>query len=249
MFSIDIDNLTLKEACEVVIQYAKDKNSFKYVVTPNVDHIIKLQKDLEFKKVYKKASLVLADGKPLVWASRLLKKPLKEKVSGSDLFPIVCKRASEENLKLFFLGGKEGVAAKAAKNLKKKHNNLNVVGVYSPPFGFENSKVENKKIVRIINERKPDILFVGLGAPKQEKWIYQNLYNIKVPVSLGIGASFDFEAGTIKRAPQWLQNIGFEWLWRFFQEPKRLFKRYFIEDTKFFHLLLLEILKKKQKLR
>lgn len=240
MFSMQIDNVSLSEACEKIINLSKEKGSNSYVVTPNVDHVMKVQTDLEFKEIYNQASLVLADGQPLVWASRFLKKPLKEKVSGSDLFPLVCSLAAKENLNVYFLGGQDGVAAEAARRLQLKCPGLIVSGVYSPPFGFEKEQKESEKIISQINEAKPDILFVGLGAPKQEKWISRNLQKVQVPVSIGIGASFDFEAGTIQRAPIWMQKSGMEWFWRFSQEPKRLFKRYFIDDSKFFLLLLKE---------
>lgn len=244
MFSIGIDNVNLIEAGTKVIEMAKNKDTQSFVVTPNVDHIMKLRNDKEFKIIYERATLILADGQPLLWAAKFLKKPLKEKVSGSDLFPLVCEMAAKEGLKVFLLGAQEGVALTAATRLTKKYTGLNVVGVYSPPFGFEKIKEENEKIITLLREAQPDILFVGLGAPKQEKWIYRHINAIKVPVSLGIGASFDFEAGTIKRAPHWMQKNGLEWFWRFCQEPKRLFKRYFIEDSKFFLLLLLEKVKK-----
>lgn len=240
MFSMHVDNIGLREACEKVIELSKDQRTFHYVVTPNVDHVMKLQKDMEFREIYEQASLVLPDGQPLVWASRFLKKPLKEKVSGSDLFPIVCGMAAREKLKVFFLGGQAGVADSAARRLKERFPGLEVAGIYSPPFGFEKDPLENAKIIELIRQAQPDILFVGLGAPKQEKWIRKHLNAVKVPVSLGIGASFDFEAGNIRRAPIWMQKSGLEWFWRFCQEPKRMFKRYFIDDSQFFLLLLKE---------
>ncbi|WP_236058665.1 WecB/TagA/CpsF family glycosyltransferase [Planococcus glaciei] len=223
---------------------SRDKSNYQYVVTPNVDHIMKLQTDRKFLKIYESASLVLADGQPIIWAARYLNKPLKEKVSGSDLFPLVCGMAAREKLKVFFLGGQEGVAEEAARRLKAKYTELNVAGIYSPPFGFEKNVEENEKIIKLIVDAQPDILFVGLGAPKQEKWIYENLEKIRVPVSLGIGASFDFEAGIIQRAPAWMQKSGLEWFWRFSQEPKRLFRRYFVDDSKFLILLMKEKRKK-----
>jgi len=244
LFDIRIDNVTLEEACNRILTFVENGEMHKYVVTPNVDHIIKIQKDKEFHQIYKNASLVLADGMPLVWAAKLLKKPLKEKVSGSDLFPALCEKAAHRNMRMFFLGGQEGVAQKAAEVLKNKFPEINIVGIYSPSFGFEKDEVENRKIINMINDTKPDILFVGLGAPKQEKWIYHHLNEINVPVSLGIGASFDFVAGTKKRAPVWMQKAGLEWFWRFCLEPRRLFKRYFIEDTKFIYLVFRELLLK-----
>lgn len=247
MFGINIDNVSLQEACRLIIKKAKEKDKYDYVVTPNVDHIIKLRKDKEFAEVYKKATIVLADGMPLVWASKLLGSPLNERVTGSDVFPLVCEMAAKEGITVYFLGGLDGVADKAKENLIKKYPSLKVVGTYSPPFGFENDIIENTKIINQINKVKPDILFVGVGAPKQEKWMYNNLEQLRVPISLGIGASFDFVAGTINRAPKWMQKNGIEWLWRFGQEPKRLFKRYFIEDMAFIAIVYKEMIASKNK--
>ena len=242
MFDIFINNLNMDEAI-MHIEHLIDKNNKAYVVTPNVDHIVRLKKDKEFKKIYENADLVLADGMPLVIASKLFKKPLKEKVSGSDLFVKMCEKFSEKEYRMFFLGGLEGVALKASENIKNKYPNIHIVGTYSPPFGFENDEEETKNIISMIKEKNVDILFVGLGSPKQEKWIYDNKSEYDVPVSLAIGASFDFVAGTVKRAPKWISNIGMEWFYRFCKEPKRLFKRYFVDDSYFIKILIDEIKK------
>ena len=137
---------------------------------------------------------------------------------------------------MFFLGAAEGVAAKAADNLMNKYKGLQVIGTYSPPYGFENDSSEMNKIDAMIKKARPDILIVGLGCPKQEKFIYNNYKKLGVPISLGLGASFDFEAGNIKRAPKWMANHGLEWLFRITQDPKRLMKRYLINDMKIFKL-------------
>ncbi|WP_297133962.1 WecB/TagA/CpsF family glycosyltransferase [Terrisporobacter sp.] len=240
LFNIGIDNVTMYESIDVIDRLViENKNA--YVVTPNVDHIVKVQKDPEFMRIYKEADLVLADGIPVVWASKLLKKGLSEKVSGSDLFPLLCERASQKGYKVFLLGAREGVAKRAADELISKYPGLDVVGTYSPKFGFEKDEKENNKIIEMLQNAKPDILFVGVGAPKQEKWIYNNKDKINVPVSLGIGASFDFVAGSVKRAPLWMQKSGLEWFYRFLQEPKRMFRRYFIEDIKFLGLIIKEL--------
>lgn len=229
--NIEIDNLSMEESVfEIDKLINKRKNS--YVVTPNVDHIVKLENDKEFVEVYKNADLVLTDGMPLIWISKLLKTPIKEKVSGSDLFPNVCKLACEKGYSIFLLGAADGVASKAAENLMAKYKGLKIAGTFSPSYGFESNKNEVQKIVDIINKAKPDILAVGLGAPKQEKFIYKYKEDLKVPISLAIGASIDFEARNIERAPIWMQKIGMEWFYRFIKEPKRMFKRYFIDDLK-----------------
>lgn len=162
--------------------------------------------------------------------------PIKEKISGSDLFPLLCKMAAEKKYTMYFLGAAEGVAAKAADNLMKRYKGLQVVGTYSPPYGFENDQIEMNKIKTMIRNANPHILIVGLGCPKQEKFIYYNRKELGVPISLGLGASFDFEAGNIKRAPKWMADHGLEWLFRIMQDPKRMAKRYLFDDRKIFKL-------------
>ncbi|WP_183279696.1 WecB/TagA/CpsF family glycosyltransferase [Clostridium fungisolvens] len=233
----EIDNLSMEEAL-VRIDALIRNGRYNYVVTPNVDHIVKLEKDQELREVYNNADLILVDGMPLVWISKLNKEPIKEKISGSDFFPEVCKLSSNKGYKVFLLGAAEGVADRAAKNLQVKYPKLNIVGAYSPSFGFEKKEDEVKKIIKIINEVKPDILAVGVGAPKQEKFIYNYLSDLKVPVSLGIGATIDFEAGNIKRAPRWMQKSGLEWFYRLSKEPKRMFKRYLVDDMKIISIII-----------
>ena len=227
----DIDNLTMAETLNEIEKLIQKKNC-SYVVTPNVDHIVRLEKDEELQKVYKNASLILTDGKPLIWISKWYKTPIKEKISGSDLFPRVCQLAANKNYTMYLLGAAEGVADTAARNLMKKYPGLNIVGTYSPPFGFEKNEQEMNKIKTQIQDVHPDILIVVLGCPKQEKFMYYHCKELGVPISFGLGASIDFEAGNIKRAPKWMSNHGLEWLYRFSKEPKRLFKRYFVDDLK-----------------
>lgn len=231
-----IDNLTMQEAVDKIDEMIKN-GGYHYLVTPNVDHIVKLEQDKELKKVYDNADLILTDGMPLIWISKLKKAPIREKVSGSDLFPKVCELAAKKNYSVFLLGAAEGVADMAAKNLMRKYNGLNIVGTYSPSYGFEKKEDEINYIIEIINNVKPDILAVGLGAPKQEIFIYKYKNKLRVPVSLAIGASIDFEAGNIKRAPKWMQKFGLEWFYRLCKEPKRMFKRYLVNDLKIFKIV------------
>lgn len=231
LMNTEIDNLTMDETLDAIDSLIKEDNC-SYVVTPNVNHIVQLEKDEELKRVYENASLILTDGKPLIWISNWYKTPIKEKISGSDLFPRVCDLAAKKGYTMYLLGAAEGVADKAAKNLMNKYKGLNIVGTYSPPFGFEKDKLELKKIERQIQEVHPDILIVGLGCPKQEKYMYHHCKELDVPISFGLGASIDFEAGNIKRAPRWMSEHGLEWLYRITQDPKRLAKRYLVDDMK-----------------
>ena len=234
--NIEIDNLTMSEALKSIdVLIGEKRNSF--VVTPNVDHIIKLEQKGELYEIYKHADLILCDGKPLVWISKWYGHPIKEKISGSDLFPRLCEMAANKGYRMFFLGAADGVAAKAADRLKCRYNNLQVVGTYSPPIGFENDEKEMRKIINLIKTAHPHILIVALGCPKQEKFIYHHKDELEVPISLGLGASLDFEAGIINRAPKWMADHGLEWIYRITQDPRRLAKRYLIEDIKIFSLI------------
>lgn len=223
-----VDNITMVETLANINDLIMD-GKYHYIVTPNADHIVKLEKDVEFQNVYNEADLILADGMSLIWISKIIHKPIKEKISGSDLFPKVCELAAKQKYKVFLLGAEEGIADKAARNLKNKYAGLDIVGTLSPTFGFEKDEEEINSIIDVINKAKPDILCVGLGAPKQEKFIYKYKNRLKVPISLAIGASIDFEAGKVKRAPKWMQKNGLEWFYRILMEPKRMGKRYFID--------------------
>ncbi len=233
----EIDNLTMAETL-LAIDELIQKNKNAYVVTPNVDHIVKLETNERLKNAYSEADLILTDGKPLVWASRLYRNPIKEKVSGSDLFPELCNLAADRHYTMFFLGAKEGVAAKAAENLKKEYPELRIAGCYAPPLGFENDAKELEKIESLIKNVKPHILVLALGCPKQEIIAHQYRNLFEVPLTLCLGATLDFAAGKVKRAPRWMANAGLEWLYRIYQEPSRMFRRYVLEDWKFVKLFV-----------
>lgn len=233
----EIDNLTMDEALQRIDELIQEeKNAF--VVTPNVDHLIKLEYGGELAEAYRQADLIITDGKPLIWISKWYGTPIKEKISGSDLFPRLCALAAKKGYRMFFLGAADGVADKAAENLKQKYKGLQVVGTYSPPRGFEKDEEEMNKIRKMIKAIRPHILIVALGCPKQEFFILHNREELSVPISLGLGASLDFEAGNIKRAPKWMADHGLEWIYRITQDPKRLAKRYLVDDMKIFRMAL-----------
>lgn len=212
----------------------------RYAVTPNAHHIVEINKNRELRRIYEGADLVLPDGVSLLWASRLLGTPLRERVAGSDLFPRLCAAAAEYGYRVFLLGGEPGVASKAAEQLKRRHPGLRIVGFYSPQFGFESCPEENERIVRMTRESRPDILFVALGFPKQELWIYRYARACRVSIAIGVGAAFDFAAGTRRRAPRWMQRVGLEWLFRLLQEPRRLWYRYLVLGPQFALLTVAE---------
>jgi N-acetylglucosaminyldiphosphoundecaprenol N-acetyl-beta-D-mannosaminyltransferase len=230
-----VNNLDMSETIENIESLIINKTK-SYIVAINVDVVIKIEKDAYLKQITDKADMVLVDGKPLIWISNWHKRPVKAKISGSDLVPELCKVAAEKGYTIFILGGKDGIAEQASKKLKEQYPGIIIVGTYAPPLGFEKDEAELNNINRIISEAHPDLLITCFGCPKQEKWIYENYQMYDATVSICAGATVDFLAGNVKRAPKWMSDHGLEWLYRFFQEPKRLFKRYFIDDMKIFRL-------------
>lgn len=196
-----------------------------YLATANVDFVVQASEDVELRRILFDAHAVLCDVMPLVWASRKLGNPLPERVTGSDLVPRLLREAEDRGWRVYFLGGTEASVSAAAANTQKRHPRLKLVGAYSPPFK-PLLEMDHEGILARIREAKPDLLFVAFGCPKQEKWINMHYRRMGVPVSIGVGATIDFLAGTMKRAPVWMQKTGLEWIFRMLQEPRRLAKRY-----------------------
>lgn len=228
-------NVTRSEAVERIAELAENGRGH-CVVTPNVDHIVKLEREAQFRKIYAEADLVLCDSQILMWLSKWNGTPLKEKVSGSDLLRPVCGMAAERNRTVFFLGSTDEVLQKAAESLRRSFPALSIAGMYAPPFGFEKSETEVQKAISVVSRAAPDILVLCLGTPKQEKFFHENRGRLGAGVALCVGASLDFEAGKKRRAPKWVSRCGMEWFFRFLIEPRRLFKRYFVDDIKVFPL-------------
>lgn len=239
MMGVRFDNLDMDGTLDRIEQLI-EKSTPALVVTPNVDHVLRAHSDSIFADLLRHADMVLADGQPLVWASRLLGKPLRQRVAGSDLFPLLCGRAAEKGYRVFFMGGDPGAAEAAADVLRARYPNLIVAGTNCPPYGFEKDAAEDRRTVEAVKAARPDILFVGLGSPKQELWIARHLQEMAVPVSIGVGISFSFIAGQVKRAPRWMRRASLEWLHRLCCEPRRLWKRYLIRGPKFAPLVLRE---------
>jgi N-acetylglucosaminyldiphosphoundecaprenol N-acetyl-beta-D-mannosaminyltransferase len=233
---------TLTQAVDLISKYAATSQGPAYVVTPNAQHVVLLEKDQHFREIYAHASLVLPDGFSLLLASRLIGKRLKERVPGVDLFKALCGRAAGMGLRVYLLGGQPGSADLAARKLKAVFPNLIVAGTSCPARGFENDPVQLEAIAGMIREAKPHILFVGLGAPKQENWIYENGLKLGVPVSMGIGGSFEMVGGVTPRAPRWMQQMGLEWLFRLAVEPRRMWKRYLIGNLQFMVMVFRQLL-------
>ena len=228
LFGLQIDALRLDAAVTRLRRWVESKEgTCRYVVTPNVDHLVMLRGHRLFQAAYREASMVVADGLPLVLASRMFRKPIPERVAGSDLVPALLAAADSVcPLKVFLLGAAPGVADRAARRMHDKYPHVRVAGTYSPPLGFEHDHGENTAILDRIGAAEPDVVIIGLGAPKQELWVHTHRQRMATPVAICAGATIDFLAGEKKRAPRWVQKIGLEWCHRMFTDPRRLVRRY-----------------------
>lgn len=208
------------------------------IVTVNVDFLRLGLENPAFKNLINTADLAVADGMPLLWGARLLGEPLSERVTGVELILECATLAAAHGYKIFLLGAGPGVAAEVAAVLRARCPTVCVVGAYAPPLKDAFSAEEDERTVRLIQETKPDILFVAFGAPKQDEWISAHMHRLNVPVCVGVGGAFDMLAGRVRRAPVWMQQHGLEWAYRVMQEPTRLWKRYFIDDMPVFLRLM-----------
>jgi N-acetylglucosaminyldiphosphoundecaprenol N-acetyl-beta-D-mannosaminyltransferase len=237
ILNVDIDNLSKLDFLEQL------ENGV--VFTPNVDHLIKLQHDRDFLIAYETADYKICDSTILMYASQFLGTPIQEKISGSDLLPEFCAyHRNNPSMTLFLLGGMGGVAEMAQRKINDQAERNMVVAAYSPSYGFEQDEAECLNIVQQINQSGATVLAVGVGAPKQELWISK--YKDKLPnvrIFLAVGAAIDFSAGHKNRSPQWVSEVGLEWLYRLLSEPRRLWKRYLIDDVPFIWLILMQKIK------
>lgn len=244
---ITIDDLTLDEIVVNVFEMVDHRKPVQ-IVGVNVDQYLLVKRHEYSRKIFAEASLVFVDGKPIMYMSKLLGHPLKQRTTGPDLMENICKRGAERKYKIFLLGAGPGVAEKCGNVLMERYLGIQSVGSYSPPFGFQNDKKEIEKINFMLKESKADLLFVGMGSPKQDYFIYENMAKYQIPVSFSMGAALDFIAGNVKRAPRWMIECGLEWLYRVWQDPKRLWKRYFVHDMKIVPIFLRELLKTRKKI-
>jgi N-acetylglucosaminyldiphosphoundecaprenol N-acetyl-beta-D-mannosaminyltransferase len=236
LFGVQIDPLRMDEAVGQVLTWARGSDEprsppkgsqCRFVVTPNVDHVVMLQHHQGLRAAYQDAGLVLVDGAPVLWSARLLSREVPERVAGSDLVPALFDAVPDDSpLRVYLLGAAPGVAERAAANIERTWPGVKIAGTYSPPLGFERDEAENAAILARIAEAKPDVLVVGLGAPKQELWVHQHRERLAAKVALCVGATIDFLAGEKSRAPRWMQRAGLEWFYRVASEPKRLAARY-----------------------
>jgi len=232
-----VSSLTMDELFsdwETVIQKGEKA---QVCITP-VNSILAARATARVQTIYQHADYVLCDGVPVKWASHFLGNPIKERITGLDVLPRIFPFALKNDFSIFLLGASPGVAETLKAVMEAKHPGVQIVGTFVPPFRAVFSTAENEEMIEAINAVKPDILLVSLTAPKQDIWIAENLEKLETHLAIGIGGAFEVAAGMIQRAPLWMQKSGLEWFYRFLQEPKRMFKRYFVEAPVFIPLII-----------
>ena len=237
-----LDALTSGE-CIDAIMGALCRDEGGWIVTANLDHLRRLARDRSYRGLCDGADLVVADGMPLLWASRVQATPLPQRVAGSDFIWTLSEAAAAADRSLFLLGGAPGTAEEAGRILEAKYPGLRVADAYCPPIGFEDDSQIVAEMQRRLEAARPDIVYVALGSPKQEQWIAKLRPALPAAWWIGVGISFSFVCGQVKRAPIWMQRCGIEWIHRLVQEPRRLFKRYIVHDLPFAAVLMGSALK------
>jgi N-acetylglucosaminyldiphosphoundecaprenol N-acetyl-beta-D-mannosaminyltransferase len=227
----------------LIVQVARPS---AYVVQANVYSLVTALENQEYAAAVARADLSVPDGMPLVWLLRMKGHPIRSRVYGPDLMLLLCEEAARKGWRCFLYGGREGVPEQLRDILVQRFPGLQIVGTYSPPFRSLTEK-EDEEICLMINQTKPDIVWVALGAPKQDIWMYEHREKIDAAVLHGVGAAFDFLSGRVRQAPRWMMNAGLEWLFRLFQEPKRLWRRYTVTNIKFIYYLLVSLFPKTSK--
>ena len=239
MMGCFIDNLSMAETLQKIDGFIQSGKPHQHVAV-NVDKLVKANKDPSLRKIINDCALINVDGMPVVWASRLLGKPLKERVAGIDLYTALIQRAAEKGWRVYLLGASEEVVRSVKAIHEKQSPGLKIAGFRNGYWQPE----EEAAVVSSIADSRPDLLFVAISSPKKERFLGAYQAHMKIPFAMGVGGSFDVIAGKIKRAPPWMQQCGLEWFYRFLQEPAKMFKRYFVDDLMFFWLLLKAYCKK-----
>lgn len=236
MMGCQIDNLSMEETLQAIEGFIASGKPHQHVVV-NVDKLVKAQNDPELRKIINDCALINADGMPVVWASRLLGKPLKERVAGVDLCDALLRRAADKGWRVYLLGAKEEVVAKVRQIYSDRYPQLLFAGHRNGYWQPE----QEQQVVDEITAARADLLFVAISSPKKEQFLGAYQAQMRIPFAMGVGGTFDVFAGKVKRAPVWMQKTGLEWFYRFLQEPTRMFRRYFIEDMAFLGMLVREL--------
>ena len=237
VLGIRFHRLRIVETVEILRGFISERTPHQ-ICMANAHTVALSQKDPALRDLLNKADLVLADGMSIVWGGRWVGAQLPERVAGPDLMGALCKESAQHGYRIFLLGSTPENLTALSKALQRDNGMIQFAGTYSPPFCEQIDESENERIMALLRESRADILFVGMSAPKQEKWIAENLHRLPVSIAIGVGAAFDFLSGRIPRAPSLMQKIGLEWLYRLYCDPRRLWRRYLYSNAIFLSCLL-----------
>ncbi|HBI70974.1 MAG TPA: glycosyltransferase [Massilia sp.] len=230
-----IDNLSMEETLVRIEEFIRSGQPHQHVVV-NVDKLVKASRDPDLRRIINECALVNADGMPVVWAARLLGKPLKERVAGIDLFEALMRRAGEKGWRVFLLGACEEVVAAVADTYRRRYPDLAIAGWRNGYWTVD----EEAQVAAQVRASSADLLFVAISSPKKEQFLGRWQAEMRIPFAMGVGGTFDVAIGRVRRAPRWMRRAGLEWFYRFLQEPRRMFRRYFIDDLAFIWLFIKE---------
>jgi N-acetylglucosaminyldiphosphoundecaprenol N-acetyl-beta-D-mannosaminyltransferase len=243
VLGVGVDAIQIPEAVARMEGWIRQRVAGQFIAVTGMHGVTEALHDKSFKAILNSANLVVPDGMPLVWLGRQAGYPLKRRVYGPELLETFCREVGSR-YRHFFYGGAPGVAEQLATILRRRHD-IRIAGTYSPPFR-PLSRLEEKQVIRLINDSEADVLWVGLSTPKQERWMYRYRGRLNVPVLAGVGAAFDLVTGRVRQAPAWMQESGLEWLFRLSQEPHRLWRRYMIYGSEFVWNVTLELARVKK---
>jgi N-acetylglucosaminyldiphosphoundecaprenol N-acetyl-beta-D-mannosaminyltransferase len=241
VLGVRFDAVQIPDVVARMEEWIAKKEHAHYVAISNVHVVMEARHSVAFRNVLDSADLCVPDGMPLVWVGRMRGHNLAHRVYGPDLFMSFCRETQSKGYRHFFYGGAPGVPEALAAKLREQFPMLEVAGTYSPPFRPLTAE-EDDEVVEMIHRANADVLWVGLGCPKQELWMHEHRERLRVPVLLGVGQAFDIHAGRLRQAPRWMQERGMEWLFRLAAEPRRLWRRYLVYNSQFVVSELLEIL-------
>ncbi len=240
VLGVRVDAVQIPDVIDIIERWIEERGPCRYVAVTGMHGVSVAGRDPDFRRILEEAGLVVPDGMPLVWLGRSRGHALERRVYGPELMIEFCRRTRGRGYRHYFYGGRPAVAQRLADSLRAVNPGLSVAGTWSPPFGVP-SRPESAEILNRINEASPDILWVGLGTPKQERFMWESRADLRVPVLVGVGAAFDINSGMVRQAPVWMRDNGLEWSWRLMREPRRLWRRYLLDGSRFAANVALEL--------
>lgn len=241
LLGVRVHMVQIPDVIRQMEQWVRERQGSHFIAVTGMHGVTEAQQDISFKTILNGADLVIPDGMPLVWVARLRGHPLKRRVYGPELMLTFCEQTAHCGYRHFLYGAAPGVPEQLGHILVTRFPGMRIAGSYSPPYR-PLTPSEEMQVLKMINETAADVLWVGLSTPKQERWMWKYRTRLNVPVMVGVGAAFDFAIGRVKQAPRWIRELGFEWLFRLCQEPRRLWRRYLVSGPKFVGYVALEFL-------